>query len=247
MTYTEDFISNEPDQEFLDEPGYPSAFGITFTPRIGGIIFAVLGLLGAGYLMISQVLPTFQNNQDLQKKIEDTQEQIKQKQNSQQKINLAQENLDAAKLKKKDVLALFANEKTMDTLLLDINRFINARQGKLLSFVPEQQGAVVNDGSLGIDLNNKLKRQNVAIQLEGSFDQIQSIMRSIERLQTLLLVQDFQVQVGGQNPQKLVVNKQGQAVAIGPATLQTSFKLQLLKPLTPEETAALAPPPPAKK
>ena len=258
MTYTEEYTPTEEDQELDSGPAYPSAFGITFTPIITGAGIAIVGLLGALYLLLNLVLPAWQKNQELQTKVQDTQDQIKQKQESQKKINAAQENLAKAQQQKKQVLALFANDKTLDTLLLDINRFIASRQGKLQSFVPDAQPAtVVSDGSLGEGANGKLKSKTVTVALNGSFDKLQSIVRSIERLQTLLLIKDFKVEVGNEDAQKFAIDGQGKAVVVGQPTLQSSFKLQVLQPLTPEESAAAAPPaaapaaaaapPPAKK
>jgi type IV pilus assembly protein PilO len=254
MTYTEEFIPGE-GQDLNEASAYPTAFGITFTPTILGVLIAVLGLLGAGYLAMNFVLPALENNKTLQTKVEETQVQIQQKQASQQKIKVAQEKLDAAKQQKKEVLTLFPNEQSLDTLLLDINRFVNARQGKLQSFVPDLQPQsqgqpqpvpnLVNDGSLGPDLDNKVRRKIYTVELEGSFDQIQSILRSIERLQALLLVKDFQAQLD-KSKLKIVVDQQGKIVPQGQETppIKATFKLHALLPLTPEEAAQIIPPPP---
>jgi len=241
MTYTEEFIPAEEGLEIEEAPNYPSAFGITFTPPVSGALFAVLGLLGAAYLVSSLVMPSFQTYQEAQAKVEESKLQIQQKQASQQKIDEAQAQLKVVQQQQTQVLSLFANERTLDTLLLDINRIITSRQGSLQSFVPAQGvPAIVTDGSLGPAVNGKLKRQSVAIQLQGNYDQIQSILRSVERLQTLLLVNEFKADLTGENSQKFVVNRQGNAVLVGQPTLNTTFNLEVLLPLTPEETAAAA-------
>lgn len=241
MTYTEEYIPVEEGAEIEEAPNYPTAFGITFTPPVTGALFAVLGLLGAAYLVSSLVMPSFQTYQEAQAKVEETKLQIQQKQASQQKIDEAQAKLKVVKQQQTQVLSLFANERTLDTLLLDLNRIISSRQGSLQSFIPAPEvPTVVTDGSLGPAVNGKLKRQSVAVQLQGSYDQIQSIMRSIERLQTLLLVRDFKADLTGENPQKFVVNRQGNAVLVGQPTLNTAFNLEVLLPLTPEEAAAAA-------
>lgn len=244
MTYTEEFIPGDLDQDLQEDPAYPTAFGITFTPIVGGAVFAVIGLIGAAYLFANTVLPTFQTNQELQAKIDETEIQIQQRQGSQQKINEAQQKLDLAKLQQQEVLALFAKEKTLDTLLIDINGFINARQGKLQRFEPEKLdpiGSVIKDGSLGANLNNKVKRQGATVDIEGSFDQIQSILRSIERLEQLLLIRDFKAELD-KSTQKVKVDVQGRVISQenSPANLKTTFKVNAIIPLTPEETAASA-------
>ncbi len=252
MTYTEEFPGGEPNQEVPESSGYPTMFGITFTPLIGGVIVAVLGLAGAIYLVMNMVMPALDKNKELQNKLDTTQSQIDQKKSNSNKIQLAQKKLDEAKQKKIDVLALFPNERTLDTLLLDINRFTNARNGQLESFVPDipqQQNVnpyiptvanVVNDNSLGLNLNNKLKRQTIKVILEGDFDQTVSIVRSIERLQQLLLIKDLQAELD-KSGQKIEVDEQGKIVPkVKRTKIKTTFKLQALIPLTPEEAAIIA-------
>ncbi|MGB3203459.1 MAG: pilus assembly protein [Crinalium sp.] len=244
MTYTEEFIPGDLEQEIQESPTYPTAFGITFTPMIGGAIMAVVGLIGAGYLFANTVLPNFQSNQELQAKLDETEAQIQQRQGSQQKINESQQKLELAKRQKQEVLALFAKEKTLNTLLLDINGFINARQGSLQGFEPEKLdpiASVIKDGSLGANLDNKVKRQGATVSLEGSFDQIQSILRSIERLEQLLLIRDFKAELD-KSTQKVRVDSQGKIIPQAKPTtnITTTFKVNALVPLTPEEAAAAA-------
>lgn len=244
MTYTEEFIPADLEQEIQESPTYPTAFGITFTPMIGGAIMAVVGLIGAGYLFANTVLPTFQSNQELQAKLDETEAQIQQRQGSQQKINEAQQKLELAKRQKQEVLALFAKEKTLNTLLLDINGFINARQGSLQGFEPEKLdpiASVIKDGSLGANLDNKVKRQGATVSLEGNFDQIQSILRSIERLEQLLLIRDFKAELD-KSTQKVRVDSQGKIIPQAKPTtnITTTFKVNAIVPLTPEEAAAAA-------
>ncbi|MEB3292946.1 MAG: hypothetical protein VKJ24_07285 [Synechococcales bacterium] len=113
---------------------------------------------------------------------------------------------------------------------------------------------VVTDGSLGKELDNKLKRQTVEIVFEGNFAQTQSIFRTIERLQPFLIFKNMQVVRGrgGQtNPTlgigiynitpeglpQFITNCQPDAV------LTTSFQMDALIPLTEEETKKLQPTP----
>jgi type IV pilus assembly protein PilO len=240
MTYNPSGV----DEDVQEGSSYPNAFGITFTPTIGGAIFAVIGLIGAGYLFANTVLPTYQSNQGLQAKVDETETQIQQKQGSQQKINDAQQKLVLAKLQQQEVLALFAKEKTLDTLLLDINGFINARQGSLQGFEPERLdpiASVIKDGSLGPNLDNKVKRQGAIVSIAGNFDQIQSILRSIERLEQLLLIQDFKAELD-KSTQTVKVDLQGKLLPRPKptASIKTTFKINAIIPLTPEESAAAA-------
>ena len=56
MTFADDFASEE-----LLEEDYPSAFGITFTPKITGIAIAVAGITLAIYGFMKYVRPARNN------------------------------------------------------------------------------------------------------------------------------------------------------------------------------------------
>lgn len=250
------------DEEFLPEgqvetPNYPTAFGITFTPKVGGIIFAVLGLLGAAYLFVNVVQPEWARNQTLQGEKAKIQDDIKRLEETKQKIALKKQELEAAKVQNKQVLSLFANEKTLDTLLLNLNSSIKERDGALQIYNPGENppatDGLINDGSLGAEVNGKLRRKTVNVELVGSFDQIQSIMRSLERLQTLLLVKDFKLETSDEPIIVLVdpsgksvpgVRKKDKAGQEGVVTnakpnLNATFKLEVLMPVKPEEPNAV--------
>lgn len=249
------------DEEFLPEgqvetPNYPTAFGITFTPKVGGIIFAVLGLLGAAYLFVNVVQPEWDRNQTLQDEKAKIQDDIKRLEDTKKRIALKKQELEAAKVQNKQVLSLFANEKTLDTLLLNLNSSIKERNGALQTYSPGENppptDGVINDGSLGAEVNGKLKRKTVNVELVGSFDQIQSIMRSLERLQTLLLVKDFKLETsdepiivlvdpsGRSVPGVRKKDKPGEAgvVANAKPNLKATFKVEVLMPVQPEEPNA---------
>lgn len=256
MTYADDeFIAVEGQDE---NPSYPTAFGITFTPRVSGIIVGVLGLLGATYLLINVVQPAWQKYQDLDQDVKSKQAQVQKQQQIQQEIAQKKVELERAKQKNKQVLSLFANEKTQDTLLLDLNTFVKARNGTLTSFQPvvttqpQEASGIVADNSLGPLVNGKLKRKTVNVQFEGSFDQVQSILRGFERLQSLLIVREFRSEVS--TPQAVLVDSGGRAIPVvvnqnrqvipnAKPTLKTTFKLDVLSPVTAEEATAAAPQP----
>ncbi len=246
------------DEEFLPEgqvesPNYPTAFGITFTPRVGGIVFAVLGLLGATYLFLNVVQPEWERYQTLQGEVENIKGEIQNLEAIQKTIDEKKAQLQEAKQQQKQVLSLFATEKTLDTLLLDLNSFVKARNGRLTVYNPgtdpqQAQTVIINDGSLGPQVNGKLKRKTTNIELEGSFDQIQSILRSFERLQTLLLVKDFQVELSDElvvlvDPESgksvLGVRKQGDQKVLPGAkpNLKARFKLDAILPIEEEASA----------
>jgi type IV pilus assembly protein PilO len=251
MTVTDDFISVEEGQA-LDAaaPAYPSAFGIKFTPAVSSVLIAVLGLAGSIYLLLNQVMPTWQRYQELQASREEKQAQVEQKEIALKQSQKVKADLAQAKQRKAEVLTLFANEKTLDTLLLDVNRVIesaNARiqgsavRAKLKRFVPANQTAeVITDGSLGPEVNGKLKRRVVNVEFDAPTEQTQSILRNIERLQPLLIVKDYQSSLA-----QAAADSKGRA-ARRLATITTSFQLQALIPVSPEEAAKAAPPAPQK-
>lgn len=245
MTFTEDFIPVEEGEEFqAAAPTYPTAFGITLTPAVSGVLLAVLGLAGSAYLLLNLVMPAWENYQKLQADLAQKQAQVQQNQAVLKQIETVKTQLVQAKQQQADVLALFANEKTLDTLLLDLNRVVETSgnttnqsetTAKLKRFVPANQSTeVVTDGSLGPEVNGKLKRRVVNIEFEGTFEQTQSILRNIERLQPLLIVKDYQSRTA-QSPS----DSKGKGLR-GPITITTSFQLQALIPLSADEAVNAA-------
>ena len=192
MTFTDDFV---PEDE-LEESGYPEVFGITFTPVIGGIIAAVLGLAGAAYLGFTQVMPAWNTISTVEVEISKTEAEVRKKQKTLEDTSALEAELEQAKLKKNEVIALLSSEESLDTLLLDINRFIEQRQAQLVKYQPGLEITPVDDGSLGTALNGQMKRQSIIMEIEGTFDQTQSVIRNLERLQSaLLVVKDLEAQV----------------------------------------------------
>ncbi len=237
-------------QDYGAAPSYPVIFGITFTPLIIGVLLALAGLGATLLLVLQVVVPKNDEVATLQGEVTDLQNQVKTKEQNRQKLKQAQTDLEAATKRRDDVLTLFSSETTLNTLLLDLNREFTKRRATLSSFTPDPQPTVVvNDSSLGPAVNGKLKRKEITINMVGTFTQTQGILRSIEQLQPLIVVKGFKSQLD-RTTQKITVNSQGKVVSGGNTgepdnQLKTSFKLQALFPLTPEESAALVAPPPA--
>ena len=256
MTYNSDLIESDlvSNTSFISAPTYPSVFGITFSPAIVGLCIATVGLGVSGYFLITSLQPQLAKNQELETKLAQTQDQIQQRKDNAKKIAIAEQNLDRANAQKQVVMGLFASDKKMDTLLLDLNKLVNIRQGELQKFSPDAPvagggssgAAVVTDSSLGAPLNGKIKRKGVSIAVKGNFEQVQSILRTIERLDQLLIVKDFKADVD-KGTQKIVVDAQGKLIPQPEAAIQTSFKIQALIPMNAAELAASAPPPPPPK
>jgi type IV pilus assembly protein PilO len=242
MTYSEDLINTTQmgDSTYLDDrPSYPSIFGIDLSPMLLGAVLAVAGIGGAGYLIYTSVAPMYQANQEQQTKLANVQQQIKDRQNMDKKIAAAEVKLKTAETQRTTVLSLFANEEKLDTLLIDINKLVGDRQGQLQSFKPDQAttgtGTIV-DSSLGAALNNKLRRKSIDIDVRGGFEQMQSILRTVERMDQLLIMQNFRADLQVDTNANGLLTNQGQ-----PPRIKTTFKLQAIIPLTESPSAAPTP------
>jgi len=244
MTYAdEEFIPAEGQEETAN---YPRAFGITFTPRILGVIIALAGLGLATYLLFNLVLPQWERYQKLQADIDTAKGQIKGKEQIKKDIETARAKLEQAKQQNQQVLNLFANEEALDTLLLDLNNSVEARKGTLISFKPvgDSKGKE-NESSLNPQVKDKLTVNRTALEFEGSFDEVQSILRSFERLQSLLIVKDFRADIsapqalkviGNGNVVPLIIDKNKREFIGAKPTIKTTFTLEALSPVTEEDT-----------
>ncbi|MEH2262342.1 pilus assembly protein PilO [Nostoc sp.] len=248
MTLSDDLNFAEHGGEFNSEtPAHPVIFGIAFTPKIIGILVGVIGLAGAGYILLNLLMPALESYQQQQAKSSELQGQIEQKKANIKQIDKVKQELAQAKQQKVQVLGLFANEKSLDTLLLDLNRLIesgntptsvNAVRAKLKRFVPvSQKPEPIIDGTLGLQVDGKLERSSINAEITGTYEQTQSIIRNIERLQPLLIVKDYQATLA---PVESRSPLDKTPVQVGPAAINTSFQLQVLMPLSAEEIAAAA-------
>ncbi|NMF63808.1 pilus assembly protein PilO [Brasilonema octagenarum] len=245
MTVGDDFDFVEDTQFETTSSSYPVAFGITLTPKVIGLILGVLGLAGAAYMLMNFVMPAWDNFQQQQTKQNELQQSIDQKKTYIKQIDKVQQEQALAKQQQIQVLALFANEKTLDTLLLDLNRLVessntqvsaDAVKAKLKKYVPTGKAEPITDGSFGSLVNGKLKRSSINIEIIGTYEQTQLIFRNIERLQPLLIVKDYQSSLVPEptTQQDKVIVRGVQATLIS-----TSFQLQALMPLSHEEVAVV--------
>lgn len=216
-------------------PSYPTAFGITFTPPITGAVIGVGGALAAGWLAMNLLSPAFTQMQEIQGRVEDKQSKITAQDQTLKKLQDVVDRVNKAKAQNTQVRSLFSNQQALDTLLLDLNRLIVGKSAILRKFTPDYTASgVVTDSSQGAELNNKLKRQVTSVEFEGTFNQTLEIMRAIDRLQTVLILQDFKMELQ-QSPEA----KEGDR----PSNLvKSSFKLYAYVPLSEEEAAKVAPP-----
>lgn len=239
MTLTGEYSPNSlPGQE---QPIYPTIFGITFTPTVSGILIGVFGLGLAAYMGNLLLVPALQESQKLSDSIAQKQADLSQKNETIKQVNAVVTSLNQAKSRNQEIRGLFSSQEALDTLLLDLNRVIVQNQAEMLKFEPDYAASgIVNDGSLGPELNGKIKRQVTTVAFKGTFNQTLSIFQVIDRLQTLLVIQNLVSELQ-QNPDKGSISNK----------ITSNFKLIAYVPLTPEELAAASPapasaPPPAK-
>jgi type IV pilus assembly protein PilO len=221
-----------PGNSGLGTPVYPTAFGITFTPSISGILLALAGVGLAGWMAFTFIGPKLSETQDLQDKITQKQKKLENQQETLRDIQKVVARVNAAVDKNKQVRGLFSTQKDLETLLLDLNRIIVASNAQLQKFTPDYGlTGTVADSSVGLELNNKIKRRVTDVSFEGNFNQTLAIMRAIDRLQTLLVLRDF----------KMELKQAASTPGVASDNLVTcSFKLYAYVPLTEEELAALA-------
>ncbi|MFM1841447.1 MAG: hypothetical protein RLZZ490_178 [Cyanobacteriota bacterium] len=249
-SYSEEYSSTTTiiDEEFDASADYPTAFGITFTPQVSGIALGILGLVGMIYVLLNFFLPAWNDYQTLKSDEAAKQAQVDQQSTGElaKKLANAEVKLQQAERRKSTILELYANSKDMETILYNFNNLFTARNVKLLSFVPEGEPAVIADDTLGADVKNRLKRQTYKVAMAGGFGETHNLIRDIERLQPLILMKNLQSSlVKTEFPVNVVRDGENvQVQADASDTLNTNLTLEVYSPLTPEEIAALAPPPP---
>jgi type IV pilus assembly protein PilO len=251
MTFTEEYLTDE-ERDLEELSNYPTAFGITFTPKVSGIALAIAGLLGSLYLALNWLLPAQQSLQQLQADEMSKQQQVDQAKSgvSNQEFQNVDRQLQQKEALKQQILALFANENDVNTLLLDISQIFQARKVTLISFQPQgSRPTVITDSSLGAAVNNRLKRQSFNVQMKGRYANSQDVLRDLERLQPLVVIKNLSTKIEqGELVATVVTQGKNQARIIPNANqmVTTSFLLDMIIPLTAEELAKLAPPPAAE-
>ena len=235
MTFADDFLE---EQELAGD--YPTAFGITFTPPVIGIACAIFGLVGAGYIHTQFTSAAKQKYQEVQTQLNEKQAQLDQMSQADFPSKMASLEADLADQEalKSRVLAMFTNQQDLETLLIDLNQFIGANQGELVKYDPDGEIATISDSSLGADVNGKLKRKSFSIELEGTFNQTQAILQDIERLQPLLMVQDYKSRIT-EEPTAILTSDRSTVIPQNSAILATSLKIDAILPLSPEELEAI--------
>lgn len=197
-------------------------------------------------MAMNMLMPSWDTFQQQQAKQTELQTDIDQKKLAIKQLGKIQEEQAQAKVQQVQVLGLFANEKTLDTLLLDLNRLVESGnsqvpfsgvRAKLKRYAPSGDKAEpITDGTFGPLVDGKLKRRSINIEIIGTYEQTQSILRNIERLQPLLLVKDYQSTLAPET----AAEPGKKLIRIGPRAINTTFQLQALMPMTPQDMAEAA-------
>lgn len=246
-----------------EEQSGATIFGLKLTPKIIGIVIGVVGIGLAGYLYTQFVQLEAQKRDELNAKITEAEGKIQKPEVLQRQKAEAQQNLAIAQQRRAEVTTMFADDATLDTLLFDLNQLIGRintgiqgddRKAQLTKFDPvmptpapgtKPGGSVspvevVTDSSLGPGVNGQLRRKQYKVEFVGDFAQTQAFLRSLELMQSLLVVKNLKSQLA-ESTQKIEVDlQQGKLIPIGqPQTkIKTSFDLQALLPLKPEDQTA---------
>ena len=240
-------------EEQEEEQGGPKILGVSLKdPRFIGGAIGIIGLGIAGFLGYNQLKPTIENNAKLKEEIKTAEVQMaKQKKQIKERPNVEAKSKRAEK-QREDVTSLFATEKTIKTLLYDINELVEqindgitdeeqkAKMTKFQPVEPKNGNYIVNDNSLGVLVNGKLKRREFEVKFEGSYPQTRAFMIAIERMQTLLVVKNLRTKLEQGNKVIEVEWKQNKFVPVSKleSRLITSFDMHALLALSEQESLA---------
>ncbi|MGY6531021.1 MAG: type II and III secretion system protein [Cyanobacterium sp.] len=238
FTTTDDF--GDEAEGFGPESEYPELFGITFTPKTTGIIIGVVGFLIAAFLGWTQIRPVSEELSTLRAEKAEKEGQLNQLSESdlEQRIIVKQRELQQAENLRVQVESLFAQERTLETVLLDLNRFVRGANVTMASFTPAGDRTVVSDDAFGQVAINNIQVKSYNLNLEGSFSNLISFVQDLERLQPFLVVQNFNATVS--TPQQYFLEN-GQVFPFGSPRLSTTITVSALfsdlQEVVPEQPA----------
>lgn len=225
FTTTEDF-GNEA-EGFGPESDYPELFGLVFTPRVTGISIGVFGFIIAALLAWTQIRPVAEELSTLRAERAEKQAQLNQLNESdlQQRIAVKERELAQTQNLKLQVESLFAQERTLETVLLDLNRFVRESNVTMTSYTPTGDRQPVSDDSFGEFATNNIQVKSYNLNLEGNFSNLISFIQDLERLQPFLVVQNFNATVS--TPQQYLLEN-GQVFPFGQPVLSTTITVSAL-------------------
>ncbi len=245
MTFSDEITP----EEQLEESAYPEVFGITFTPQVSGIVLAVAGLGVAGYLWLNYLQSARQEYRELVNRRDQIESQIENQPALEGEIQRLEEQIQTVRFQQDDVLNLLSTEESLDTLLFDLEQTVletnsetitaEANEFQLESFQPLMANPeIVNDGSFGAAVNGKIQRKTYSLEVVGTFAQTRSLIRSLERLQPLLLVNNFNTQIT-EEVQGTFSLEENRFIPTSNPNLRSTFELEAILPVRREKLRAI--------
>lgn len=251
MTASEEKISVE-EEEFEEEEedtaGKINILGFAVPIGALGILGGVFGLGVGVWLFLSMLQPTIEEKNQLKTDIKEAKESIQNKQDLLQNLQEFEAEREKARQQQKLVASLFTKRDTLSTLLFDINNLIaqqnalidsEAQQLQLVNFTPENGLQDIPSGNtyLGSWAPGKMKRQVYSMTMEGSFNQLQSFVHNLERLESLLLIRNAEVEVQQDTLEVGLAWRNGEVAIAERSTprLTASFQLEAIVPRSREE------------
>lgn len=246
MTFSDELT---PEERLEEEPAYPEAFGITFTPQVSGIAIALVGVGVAGYLWVNFLQSARQEYGQLVDQRDQIEAQIENQPALAGEIQRLEGQIQTVRSQQNEVLNLLSSEESLDTLLFDLEQTIQETnietqtaavdEFQLESFQPLMANPeVVNDGSFGAAVNGKIKRKIYSLEVVGTFTQTRSLIRSIERLQPLLLVNNFNTEIT-EEPQGEFSLEESRFLPLPNPQLRSTFELEAILPVSREQLRAI--------
>ena len=130
MTYGDDFAPID-DAQALESPAYPTVFGIELSPRIQGILIAILGLAGAFFLFRQFVGSVQVQQREIAERVANKEETLANREENLQRVEEVQEELDRVLTQREGIYNLLGDPASLDTLLLDVNQQIKASNASI--------------------------------------------------------------------------------------------------------------------
>lgn len=269
MTVSEQFMAMEAARaEEAPPPGSYKIGSFVLTPQIQGILIAVLGLGLAGFAAFKMLLPAMEEQTNLKTQIAAKEAEIANQQSKIRQMDEAKANLATTQEQKENVLALFAQGATLETLLLDINQIVKQSGGNLESFKPLESSPnewIFTEGTApargaaapppadsaaapppttpSLMLSQAVEGKTMELEMAGNYQQTLDTLRRLERLQQMVVFGEFTSTLG-EGSQRIFVDPDGKITEQAPANLETNFNLIAVMPLPPEQLKNLAAPPP---
>lgn len=237
-----------------DGAGGVTLFGLTLTSKVLGILLGVGGVVLAGYVAATYVMPIWDSVQAGQKNIDaKTTNVTTLKGQVAGKGNIAQK-IEEANQQNKFVLSLLPNVDNIDTLIRDIQEQIPKTIVIALppDFSYELAGTLRNFQTSIPVVGTQYDTYSFTIGFDGKFEDVLNTIQKIERLKPLLVVKDLKLTKKAlptatfKFSRPIAAGKEKEILDILPPLIGADFTLQAFVPKTEEElkkaAAAAAPP-----